>query len=605
MNFDRIYKRPFILAALAALCVLLLSPAARAADPTVALKLSSDTAAVGESVELTLEITGAQSGQIPNKIEVDGLSINYSGQSTSYRIENFNAPIRTSSVIFQVTPQREGKFTIPALTMELDGKKITTNSATLTVAAAGHAPGGGNARDGSGKPLLFAELVTPKQTAYVGEVLPLEFRFYHDERVRILQFQPEPMKADGFTILKTKEDQQRADEKDGRRYIVNTLHTAVIPQKSGQLSIAPLVLHLAAQLPEARKPQQMPGSMDDYFNDNMFPGFIQPKRLDVSSEETKFDIKPLPKEGQPKDFAGAVGQFKITTEASPLKLKAGDPVTVKFKISGQGNFDRVTAPVMASESGWNTYPPSVKFTEDDELGMSGSKVFEMALIPTEQKSELPVFEFSYFDPATGKYITLKSDRLPIVVEGAPPASAQPSAPPVTAATNTKSSPDIHYIATGPAAWGVKFTSLFQQQIFWTSQAAPALGFLAFIGLRIKRRRAGDTRATLLATRRKEMGELMKTLQRRDIDQAAFYDAAVRHLQAATAADTALNPGSVGLTDAINSRPLDHATREGVQSIFNAHGELRYAGVEATRQKLPDARRDEVLETLRRFENAKA
>lgn len=594
MKFDRTYKRSFLAAAFAVLCALTLLPAARA-DSTAELKLSGDTATVGEAVEMTLQITGVQNVQTPDHLEVDGLSIVSVEQGASVSIGGFSAPVITNTTVYQVTPKREGKFTIPALTLEINGKKITTNSVTLTVSRAGS----GSAR------LMFAELVSPKQTAYVGEVIPVEFRFYHDERVRILQLQLEPLTADGFTVLKTKEDRQRSDEKDGRRYIVNVLRTAVIPQRSGELSIAPLTLHLAAQVPEARKPQQMPGSMDDYFNQNMFPGFIQPKRLDVSSEESKFEIKPLPKEGQPKDFAGAVGQFKITTEASPLKLKAGDPVTVKLKISGQGNFDRVTAPVMASESGWNTYPPSAKYTEDDELGMNGSKVFEMALIPTEQKSELPAFEFSYFDPVTEKYITLKSDRLPIAVEGAPPAGAQPSAAPVTAAPEAKSNPDIHYISTGPAAWGVKFTPLFQQQIFWTAQAAPALGFLAFIGLRIKRRRAGDARASLLATRRKEMGELMKSLQRRDIDQAAFYDAAVRHIQAATARDTSLNPGSVGVTDAINSRQLDETTREGVQSIFNAHGELRYAGVEATRQKLPETRRDEVLEILRRFENAKA
>ena len=54
-------------------------------------------------------------------------------------------------------------------------------------------------------------------------------------------------------------------------------------------------------------------------------------------------MKPLPVErSRPPDFSGAVGQFKFTAEGNPNRVKIGDPVTMKMKVTGSGNFDRMS-----------------------------------------------------------------------------------------------------------------------------------------------------------------------------------------------------------------------------------------------------------------------
>src|SRR5207244_7840114 len=78
------------------------------------------------------------------------------------------------------------------------------------------------------------------------------------------------------------------------------------------------------------------------------------------------------------------------------------------------------------------YPPSSKFKQDDEVGLSGTKTFEMVLSPNEKKQGLPLLAFSYFDPVKEQYVTLHSDPIPINVEGgaavAQNAASQPGSP---------------------------------------------------------------------------------------------------------------------------------------------------------------------------------
>src|ERR1051325_12175541 len=95
-------------------------------------------------------------------------------------------------------------------------------------------------------------------------------------------------------------------------------------------------------------------------------------------------------------------------------------------ITGRGNFDRVMAPVLESDRGWHTYPPGSSFKANDEIGISGTKSFEMVLTPNEKKKMVPPLLFSYFDPLKESYVTLKGASLPVVVEGAPLTTATPA-----------------------------------------------------------------------------------------------------------------------------------------------------------------------------------
>ena len=75
----------------------------------------------------------------------------------------------------------------------------------------------------------------------------------------------------------------------------------------------------------------------------------------------------------------------MTADANPKSLQVGDPITVTARISGRGNFDRVTAPALEDDHGWHKYPPSADFKQDDDVGISGAKTFETVISPNETK----------------------------------------------------------------------------------------------------------------------------------------------------------------------------------------------------------------------------
>ena len=93
-------------------------------------------------------------------------------------------------------------------------------------------------------------------------------------------------------------------------------------------------------------------------------------------------------------------------------------MTLKLKITGSGNFDRVNAPALEKSDVWKTYKPSAKFEAEDSAGYSGTKTFEQALVPTQSgKLQIPALAFSFFDPQTRQYVTRTA--APVSVEVAP------------------------------------------------------------------------------------------------------------------------------------------------------------------------------------------
>ena len=64
--------------------------------------------------------------------------------------------------------------------------------------------------------------------------------------------------------------------------------------------------------------------LDDLFGDpflqNIFGTTVQ-KDITAASPETAITVVPLPAEGRPADFGGAVGSFKISTDVSPPRTR--------------------------------------------------------------------------------------------------------------------------------------------------------------------------------------------------------------------------------------------------------------------------------------------
>ncbi|MGH9807468.1 MAG: BatD family protein, partial [Terriglobia bacterium] len=412
---------------LAALLVCAAISSARADSPSVTAVLNSSETAVDQPVQLQIKVSGDSSATPPTDISVDGLDIRYAGQSQLVEGRNFRF---TYSFVYNYTilPLKAGTFTIPPQIVQTSGGKLRTPALTLNVSP--NDDGTTTSRRGSRadgnavdqRKIVFAELIIPKTTAYVGETIPVEIRLGFNAHVPSRFVEPATLSGQGFTSQGLQNPEQSVTAINGHPYNILTYKTAITPVKSGKIEISAKGARAIVQVPRrndsrGRSPFDLFG-MDDPFNDpsfnDPFAGVGEQREVKFSSEPTTVEVKPLPPNA-PASFSGAVGHFSLTTEVKPRTAQVGDPLTVTANISGRGSFDRVTAPELENDRGWHTYPPSAKFKPDDDIGISGTKTFEMVLTPDEPKKAVPPLVFSYFDPLKEAYVTLKGEKLPVVV----------------------------------------------------------------------------------------------------------------------------------------------------------------------------------------------
>ena len=596
---------------------------ARAESPSVTAVLTSSETEVDRPVQLQIKVSGDSNATPPNDITVDGLDIRYSGQSQLVEGRNFRF---TYSFVYNYTilPLKAGTFTIPPQVVQTSGGKIRTPALTLNVAPnddgtttsrrGGRSTGGTASVDE--KSILFAELVVPKTTAYVGEPIPAEIRLGLNTRVPHRLIEGATLSGQGFTIQRMPNPEQTLESINGRSYEIVTFKTAITPIKSGKLEIAAKDAKAIVQIPQRRGSRQRSPfdlfGMDDPFNDPFFNDPLasmgEQREVKFSSKTTTIDVKPLPP-NPPPDFSGAVGHFSLTTEVKPKTAQVGDPLTVTANISGRGNFDAVTAPALESDRGWHTYPPSANFKPDDDIGISGTKSFEMVLTPNEPKKAVPPLVFSYFDPLKESYVTLKGDKLPVVVEGSPLATATPAiasastTPPPAAAASPTAAPqaqDILYQLADHGRWGQSFTPVFMQPDFWAVQAVPFLGLIGFFGWEMRKRRLENREGQRRAAWEHETAELQRKLRRADDPPDQYFAEALRVVQLKTALASGGRPVEPNIVDAetaVAAFDLPDEKRDRVRELFRRSDELRYSGRENGHGKVAEETRREVLELI--------
>jgi hypothetical protein len=589
---------------------------ARAEAPTVTAVLTSSETEVDRPVQLQIKVTGDSEGAPPSEISVDGLDIHFTGQSQLVEGRNFHF---SYSFIYSYTvlPLKAGTFTIPPQVVRTKSGNLRTEALTLNVAPNGN----GNTTSKRGRrgssasinerQLVFADLVVPKTTAYVGELIPVEIRLGFNTRTRARLAEGPSLTAQSFTTQRMPEPQQSVETINGVQYQVVTFKTAIAAARSGKFAVGPVEAKALVQVPrrpgsQGRSPFDVFG-LNDPFNDpffqDPFAGIPEQREVDMKSREVAVEIKPLPPNA-PSSFSGAVGNFSLTTSVTPKTAQVGDPLTVTATITGRGNFDRVNAPEMESDRGWHAYPPSAKFKPDDDVGLSGTKNFEMVLTPNENKTDVPPLLFSYFDPLNESYVTLKSEKLPITIEGG--AAPAPSAPAIARAsgspggaqpTPAPQADDILYLLTDQPRWVQTFAPVFERPVFWVAQVVPLLGLIGFFGWKARKRRLANRERQQRAAWEEETAELQKKLRRADEPPDRYFAEALRVVQLKTALARRVPPNTVDAETAVSAFSFDEEKRARVRELFRQSDELRYSGRQNGHGAVNEQTRREVLDLI--------
>ena len=588
-------------------------------SPSVTAVLSKSEAVVGEDVQLEIRLTGARGADAPEQIPVDGLEIHRTGTSQRVEINNFNL---TASVSYDYTvlPLRAGMFTIPPQTIRVGSNSLRTPPLTLHVAASSNQQATQNRRGArpttDTSKLVFAELIVPKKIAFVGEMVPVQVRLGYDPRTHPQLTEPPEITGQGFTAQKLQQSSENLETINGRTYNIVTFKSAIAAVHSGKLEIGPVkakaqvVVPRRLSSPRSRSPFDL-FDQDDPFSDpffsNPFGQFGERREVEISSEPVTLDVKALP-QNAPPSFSGAIGNFTMTTEAKPKSVQVGDPITVTSTISGRGNFDRVNAPVVEDEHGWHKYPPSSKFKQDDEVGISGAKSFETVLSPNEKKQSLPMLAFSYFDPVKEQYVTLRSEPIAITVQGgaAPTqnvAASRPASPtpaPATRPAATAKPADILYQLTEQPAATESFAPLYTRPVFWTAQLIPFLALIGLAGWKIRQAKADNREARRITALQHELAERMRKLHRADASPREYYAEASRavRVQAALASGSRqIDPNVVDAETAADTFGLNGDSRERLRRLFEQSDELQYSGAHNGSGKISSEDRRDVLELI--------
>jgi hypothetical protein len=496
------------------LTLLLWAASLAAAETSISAALSQTVTDVDHPVQLEVKIENARITRPPT-VSAPGLSVNFAGTSSRTQILNFQASSVTTFT-YILTPTKEGVFEIPSIVVSAGGKDYRTTSLVLKVVHEN-----GNSADQPPNPdkPYFAELVIPKESAFVGEQIPIELRFYFNQRI---QYQPYPqgqyplIDGEGFVTKKYSEPTEKQFESNGRVYHVVVYKTGLTGVKPGKLELQSATQSFLVSTP---------------FGMRSAPGFIDPTEafqqqvVDIKTNGASIEIKPLPTADRPSTFSGAVGDFTLATSAQPDKAKTGEPVSMKIEIKGLGNFDRIEPPSLTNTEGWRAYQPSEETQALDDLGLSAVKTFTFPLVPAKPVNSLPTVEFSYFDPNAEKYVTLKSPPIKIAIDGAQlpdltgsPAPQSASPAPANAPPPTLDVLDIRMGLPAPAS----FLPLVQQRAFWIGQIIPAGALLLFgLGLWVRSARvAGEPHRALNREKRLLWKKIDTSKSRPEVLQAA-------------------------------------------------------------------------------------
>ncbi len=346
---------------------------------------------------------------------VPGLTFEMIGRSQGLEFVNGKS-IPAWYVLIRVTPQFLGVFTIPGLTPKSPtvGLEVVTADAPNPYAWRSQKPTAQPAPM-SKAPIpkgiqlkangaAFVRLVVPTRAVYLGENVPVDIELGIRPGIVTSLNGPPALSSADFTLNNlSKQPLRREQVIDGNPFLIMTWHSAVAAVKPGEFSLSvetPLSVRVDTRSAED---QAFAARLGWPFSQITYKG-AAPKDVTVGSPSSELKVLPLPTQGRPSDFSGAVGDFQVSSDVSPNHVAAGDPLTLRFHISGAGNFDRVYAPMFDRLDHWKTYPAKSSFTAKDESGTRGEKVFEQPLIASGAgERSIPALEFSYFNPNTRQY----------------------------------------------------------------------------------------------------------------------------------------------------------------------------------------------------------
>ena len=396
---------------------------AQAADIRVAAATQQEIY-VGEPFQYQIIIDGHDA---PGKADVSvlaGFSVqSQGGRDVSQRsVTIINGRRSEQSVkryvmVYSLTAGQAGSATIPAVSVEVDGHTYKTNTVPINVLSP------------QTTDKLDLEITLSETDVYVGQPVACTVTWYIDGTVvngvgdfhftapflaqpelwRIEEAAPPAEGAKAFQLDLAGQPviaSQQTCQHGGRACLAVSWQRILIPRQPGQRS---LDAQVACKMDTSTRRRANPFDIIDRMGDRR-----DYKRFVTTASPVRMSVKALPGTSQPADFAGLVGRYTIATEARPTDVNVGDPITLTIRIAGELP-SQVTMPDLESVE---ALAKDFKIPSDQSAPkvVGQAKVFTQTIRPIYETVEaIPAIPLSYFDVDKGRYVTVRSEPIPLQV----------------------------------------------------------------------------------------------------------------------------------------------------------------------------------------------
>jgi len=437
----------------------------------------------------------------------------------------------TYTYLLQAT--REGTFNIPAATVSVNGKQAESNTLSIKVVKNPNVPGG-QASGNSGQPRgggqggnsgvssndVYVKAFVSNANPLQGEGIVVTYKIFTKVAIAQVNINKAPSFSGFWSQNLTKDNeklQQSRQMIDGEQYVVADLKKYFLfPLKSGKLVIDPLELQCVAQVRKQTKTRTGDPFFDDFFNDSFFNSGVANVEKNLKSNPLVISVRPLPEEGKPADFSGAVGSFTFRAEMDKTHLKTNEAVTLKCTVSGKGNIQLIDKMNISFPPDFEGYDPKVTSdVQSTGSGVAGNQIFEYLMIPRKPgKFKINPISFSYFDLDKKRYVTLTSPEFNLDVEK----GSGDTGPMLTYAGANKEDikyigSDIRHIRNSAFTLTLAGSRFFGSTGFWLLLVIPLALFILFLVLwrKLAERRSNtvlmkNLKATKIARKRLRKAE---------------------------------------------------------------------------------------------------
>ncbi len=404
-------------------------------DVTVTAQIEGENIA-DKPLQGTITITHRKEDKIdPKSFVFEGKPLNPSFQKDV--VLSPNSPLIISIYQFQIPGEKKGAHFLPEIKVKVGSQVYASTSTTYEVEGSSvinvnNVNNASNVNNVSnpnppseslGKVVLGLEpFIDGNNTIYPHQRIKVGYRYIYNYNFTLTKEEIPLLVADGFRKIGDK------DFKETTRDGITTLEVSLVIEalKPGVYSFGPSVIQGKAYIEDESGRKQY--SQSEY---------------SAQAPVVTIKVDPFPERNKPASFQGAIGDFTMDlTLLSPAEVTVGDKMQLQITISGTGEIENVPMPEVCCQPGFSGFfklsdlPPTEK-VEDSK------KMFVVELRPlSDSIHEIPPLEFSFFNPATITYSTVKSKPIPIKViplKGEPPAE-EPQSPPAAKAEQAPAKP---------------------------------------------------------------------------------------------------------------------------------------------------------------------